>query len=71
VLAVLEDDIDYTVNNNDILEDSAEDVLPSRKLQIVPTTRVSFVDRQYRFIYCIDMSPSMAVVVCKIFVTFY
>ena len=68
MLAVLEDDIDYPVGNNDVMLDSTEDAaLPSRKLRIVPTTRVSFVDRQYRFVYCIDMSPSMAVVVCNNF----
>ena len=36
-------------------------------LKIVPTTKVSFVGRQYRFVFCLDITPSLATVVIIIF----
>ncbi|XP_065662266.1 KICSTOR complex protein SZT2 isoform X3 [Hydra vulgaris] len=49
------------VNSNEELEVvSVLPVLPHKKTVIVPTTKLSFVGRQYRFVFCIDMSPSLA-----------
>ena len=39
-------------------------------LEIVPTTKVSFVGRQYRFVFCLDITPSLATVVIIIFTFF-
>lgn len=60
ILAVVEDDDEDAEYNNG---DKASLQSPQKLLQIVPTTRLTFLSRQYRLVYCIDMSPSMAMVV--------
>lgn len=44
------------IHADDITEDTRQ------KLQIVPTTKLSFVGRQYRFVFCLDMTPSIATI---------
>lgn len=56
---MVEDDDEDTEYEND----EEEKLRSQNLLQIVPTTRLTFLDRQYRLVYCIDMSPSMAMVV--------
>ena len=59
----MEDDDDEDVKYSNIPYEADGTNLRQKRLQIAPTTRLTFLDRQYRLVYCIDMSPSMTMVV--------
>ena len=60
MLAILEADNEHELTTKQIQSSEPHDQGLHR---ITPETQLTFLDRQYRFVYCIDMSPSMAMVV--------
>jgi hypothetical protein len=49
-----------------VLSEDSHDASASRKvktLRLVPSTHITFIGRRYRFVFCLDVSPSLATVV--------